>query len=195
MERIPLVSIRNGVLLDGLEGNKLSIEELFARVAKDAMLYVLDYDGIDHNNPNLELYQKLSASLILWIDDGPRRIDDVMDTIMAGATNLTVRPDHWPDVSLEDIFELTDGEVFYAVTPQQTMQRSPSLVSSSGVGVIVFPNEHQINQDFTAASYLKELGMKYKLYLYSTEGKNLSGWEEQGLTGLVVDVRTIGGHP
>lgn len=195
MERIPLVSIRNGVLLDGLEGNKLSIDELVARVPKDAVLYVLDYDGIDHNNPNLELYQKLSASLTLWVDDGPRRIDDVMDTIMAGATNLTVRPDHWPDVNLEDIFELTDGEVFLALTPQQTMQRPPSLVSSSGVGAIVFPSEHQIDQDFTAASHLKELGMRHKLYLYSIEGKSSSGWEEQGLAGLVVDARMIGGHP
>jgi len=193
MDCIPLVSIQRGVLLDGLEGNELSIDKLFARVDKDSMLYVLDRDGIERNRPNLDLYQQLTEHCVLWVDGGPRSLDDVMDIIISGATNLTLRPDRWPDADIEGIFELTDDEVYYAVTPEQTTQSPYLPKSTTGVGVIVFPDEHQIEHDFTAASYLKELGMKYKLYLYVGDVKSPSDWWEQGLTGLVVDARTIGG--
>ena len=193
MNVVPLVCVKNGRLFDGIDGNPLTVDEVFARVGKDAMLYVLDRDGIDAGNPDLELYQQLTDHCILWVDDGPRRIDDVMDTIMAGATNLTIRPDHWPDTDLDDVLWLTDGEVFYAVTLESKDRTLLAPLASRGVGIIAFVDKTQLQYDFTAASHLKDLGMKQKLYVYGTLAKNLSGWEEQTLAGLVVDLKNFGG--
>jgi hypothetical protein len=116
MNIVPLVYAKDGKLLDGKDGNQVSIDDLFKRVEKDMMLYVLDLDGIEHNNPALDLYQKLTEHCILWIDDGPRRLDDVMDTIMAGATNITLRNDLWPEIDLPGVQELTDDEIYIAMS-------------------------------------------------------------------------------
>ena len=193
MNIVPLVHVKKGRLYDGLDGDPLTVDEVFARVKKDSMLYVLDADGIDHDNPNLELYQQLTEHCILWVDDGPRRIDDVMDTIMAGATNLTIRPDRWPEASIDEIFDLTDGEVFYAVMLGQKHQAQSSVVVPQGVGVIAFTDPTQPQEDFTTASHLKDIGMKQKLYLYTTHALAPSGWEEQTLAGLVADLKYYGG--
>ena len=42
MELVPLISIKDGKLLSGKNGGPLSIDDLFKRVEKDTMLYVLD---------------------------------------------------------------------------------------------------------------------------------------------------------
>jgi hypothetical protein len=193
MNVVPLVHVKNGRLHDGLDGGPLTVDEVFARVKKDAMLYVLDSDGIDHGDPDLELYQQLTEHCVLWVDDGPRRIDDVMDTIMAGATNLTIRPDHWPEVSIDEIFELTDDEVFYAVTlgPKDQIQRG--TLAPQGAGIIAFIDVSQPQGDFTTESYLKDMALRQKLYVYTSSAKNPSGWEEQTLAGLVVDLKNLGG--
>jgi hypothetical protein len=193
MNVVPLVHAKKGRLHDGLDGGPLTVDEVFTRVKKDSMLYVLDADGIDHDNPDLELYQQLTEHCVLWVDDGPRRIDDVMDTIMAGATNLTIRPDHWPEASIDEIFDLTDGEVFYALTLGQKYQFQPSTLAPQGVGVIAFADPTQPQEDFTTASHLRDIGMKQKLYLYTSHALTPAGWEEQTLAGLVVDLKDFGG--
>lgn len=193
MNVVPLVHTKKGRLHDGLDGEPLTVDEVFARVQKDTMLYVLDADGIEHDNPDLELYQQLTEHCVLWVDDGPRRIDDVMDTIMAGATNLTIRPDHWPEVSIDEIFDLTDGEVFYAVTLGQKNQLQTSNLAPQGAGIIAFADPTQPQEDFTTASHLKEIGMKQKLYLYNPHAMTPPAWEEQTLAGLVVDLKKFRG--
>ncbi len=190
MNIIPLVHVKKGRLHDGIDGGPLTVDEVFAKVQKDAMLYVLDSDGIDHDNPGLELYQQLTDHCILWVDDGPRRIDDVMDTIMAGATNITIRPERWPEANIDEVFDLTDGEVFYAVLLGPSSQ---SIVIPPGVGIVAFVETAQPRGDFTTASHLKDLGMKQKLYLYTSQALAPSGWEEQTLAGLVVDLKHVGG--
>jgi hypothetical protein len=193
MNVVPLVHVKYGRLHEGLDGDPLTVDEVFARVQKDTMLYVLDSDGIDHGNPDLELYQQLTEHCILWVDDGPRRIDDVMDTIMAGATNLTIRPDHWPEVNIDEIFDLTDDEVFYAVPLGQKDQAQRSTPVPPGAGIVAFFYQAGSQEDFTTDSYLKNIGINRKLYLYRSSAKSPSGWEEQTLAGLVVDLKNLGG--
>ena len=117
MEIVPLIHIRDRIFLDGKNGEPILIDDLFKRIEKDTMLYILDLDGIEHGSPGLDLYQKLSEHCILWIDNGPRILDDVMDTIMAGATNITLRKELWPNVDIPSILELTEDEIYFAIEP------------------------------------------------------------------------------
>ncbi len=186
MNIVPLISIRNGQLSDGYNGLALSLESLFTRVEKDAMVYVMDRDGIERNNPNLESYQRLTEHCILWIDNGPRRIDDVMDTIMAGATNLSLRPALWPIMNLAEVFELTDDEVYLAV---DSSHLEPPVSTSQGItGTVVFNREPQQETEFLTASYLKDRTTTLKTYLYTAPPATVKSWEERGISGILVDL-------
>jgi hypothetical protein len=152
------------------------------------MLYVLDLDGIEHINPSLDLYQKLTEHCILWIDDGPRRIDDVMDTIMAGATNITLREDLWPEMDILDVFELTDDEVYFGIISGHTEQPWALSFPQQDIGVVVFSQASQRNDDFIFASFLKNLAIKHKIYLHNVSQNAIPLFEEHGITGILVDL-------
>jgi hypothetical protein len=188
MNIVPLVYVKNGKLLDGKDGNQVSIDDLFKRVEKDTMLYVLDLDGIEHNNPAFDLYQKLTEHCILWIDDGPRRLDDVMDTIMAGATNITLREDLWPEMDISSVFELTDDEVYFGINSGPKEQPRMLSFPQQDIGVVVFSQEPEINDDFTSASVFKDLAIKHKIYLHNVAQNTIPRWEERGVTGVLVDL-------
>jgi hypothetical protein len=182
MNIVPLVYVKDGKLLDGKDGKQMSIDDLFKRVEKDTMLYVLDLDGLAHNNPSLDLYQKLTEHCILWIDDGPRRLDDVMDTIMAGATNITLRKDLWPDIDFLSVQELTDDEIYIATNVQQKEPRQFLSFFSEDIGIILF---NEIS-DYTMFS--KDVLTKYKIYLYTQIIDKVPFWNEQGITGIIIDL-------
>jgi hypothetical protein len=184
MHIVPLISLKKGQLCDGYNGLPLSLEDLFARIEKDAMLYVLDYDGLERSNPNLEMYQRLTEHCVLWIDNGPRRIDDVMDTIMAGATNLSLQPSLWPDLMLADVFELTDDEVFLVVDASTRDAFPPAPLDITGV--VLFQGFQQ-DTEFITTSFLKDKASTLKTYLYTAPASTIPYWEERGITGLLVD--------
>lgn len=188
MNIVPLISIKKGILFDGKDGSQISIDDLFKRIEKDTMLYVLDLDGIEHNNPSLDLYQKLTEHCTLWIDNGPRRLYDIMDTIMAGATNITLREELWPEMNLLDVFELTDDEVYFCINPAHEQQSQITLSTQLDIGVVVFCQEPQTKDDFNSLSFFKNRAKKHKIYLYTIASNTNSLWEEHGITGILVDL-------
>lgn len=188
MNIIPLISIKKGRLCDGKDGDYISIDELFKRLEKDAILYVLDQDGIQHNSPSLDMYQKLTEHCILWIDGGPRRLDDVMDIIMAGATNITLREELWPELDIARIFELTDDEVYLCIDSIYGKQSPTPQFSQKDIGVVLFNQELQILDDFTFTSLIKDTAVKHKTYLYTISQNSIVYLEGLGITGLLVDL-------
>jgi hypothetical protein len=182
MNIVPLVCIENSKLLDGKEGNILLLEDVLKRVEKDSLLYVLDRDGIERNNPNLDLYQMLAEHCILWIDNGPRRIDDVMDTIMAGATNLTLREDHWPSLDMPGVQDLTDDEIYLDMSKKHQEQKSLEHFYPGDIGIILF-NEETLYGSFSTESTLHK-----KIYVYASSLEKNQLWTEQGITGIIIDL-------
>ena len=93
---------------------KISLNGLLERV-KDDELYVLDHDGIEKNKPNLCLYQKLSKNHELWIDAGPQTLGDVVDSVVAGATAITIRKKLWRDADIFGIKEVIENKIYVDV--------------------------------------------------------------------------------
>lgn len=183
MDIIPLVSIKKGTLYNGRDGAALSIADLFTRIGKNAMLYVLDYEGIENNNPNFELYQRLTEQCTLWIDNGPRRIDDVMDTIMAGATNITLRRELWPDIDLPGIQQLTDDEIFLDMSTQHQEQQTLQVPYAGEIGIVLF------NEDLLYGRFSKDITAKQKIFLYADSTEKVPLWGEQGIAGVIIDLQ------
>jgi hypothetical protein len=188
MNIVPLISIKKGILLDGKDGNQISIDDLFKQVEKDTIIYVLDLDGLEHINPSLDLYQKLTEHCILWIDGGPRRLDDVMDIIMAGATNITLREELWPEMDIPGVFELTEDEVYFCINSTHRQQPSVFQVPRRDIGIVVFSEESQIRNDFTYTNFFKDFSIKHKIYLYNGSQNTIPFWEGRGITGILIDL-------
>lgn len=53
-------------------------------------LYVVDIDGVRHRQPQFEYLQEISQGKEMWVDTGPRNVDEVMDVIVAGATRAVI---------------------------------------------------------------------------------------------------------
>ena len=86
MEIIPLIRMeKRKILDDALSDNVLE------QIDEEQIIYILDMDGIEKDKPNLCIYQRLSKSHDLRIDNGPRNLGDVVDATMAGATDITLR--------------------------------------------------------------------------------------------------------
>ncbi|HWR27872.1 MAG TPA: hypothetical protein VN377_05500 [Candidatus Thermoplasmatota archaeon] len=182
MNIVPLVSIKNTKLFDGKEGNSLLPVDVSKRVEKDSLLYVLDLDGIERNNPNLELYQRLAEHNVLWIDNGPRRIDDVMDTIMAGATNITLREESWPTLDMPAVQDLTDDEIYLDKTKQYQEQKILQQNYSGEIGTVLF------NEEVLYGVFSKERTANQKIYLYTGSLDKIQLWTEQGISGIIIDL-------
>ena len=88
-------------------------------------------------------------------------LDDVMDTIMAGATNITLRNDLWPEIDYPGVQELTDDEIYIAMSEQQKEQRQPLSFFSEDIGIILFNDASEYTM------FSKDVLTKHKLYLYT----------------------------
>ncbi len=49
------------------------------------MLYVVDLDGIEHNEPQLDYLQELARDAEIWVDAGPSTAEQVIDILVTGA--------------------------------------------------------------------------------------------------------------
>lgn len=194
MNIVPLICIKKGKLFYGKEKNKITIESLFKKMRKDAMIYVLDLDGIERNNPALELYQRLTEKCVIWIDNGPRRLDDVMDTIMAGATKITFREELWPEIDFPSVFEITDDEIYIGIQSTDNQISIIQAFSNHNIGIVVLHPELQIDDDFISRSILKNLALKHQIYIYIGVQKNHEYWDERGVTGILIDLNKEEGY-
>lgn len=59
-------------------------------VGEFGRLYLVDLDGIEHADPQLDYIQELSRNTDLWVDAGVRRGEEVADLLIAGARRVVV---------------------------------------------------------------------------------------------------------
>lgn len=175
------------------EGDLSSLSEMREKIDKDEKIYLLDIDGINRNRPNLCLYSKISEIYNIWVDGGPRALGDIVDTVMAGATSITVRKKLWPNLDVASIREITESGIYTDInTVDQKMHSSKYSPFHDFDGLVVFNKKNQIEKDFRYSSFLKELCMKYKMYVYEPYPKNFSYWKTLGAAGLLVDISNRG---
>jgi uncharacterized protein related to proFAR isomerase len=192
MEVISIIYLKKRKILSEKEGEQISLNDLFERIDKDKKIYVLDIDGIEKDKPNLCLYPKLSENHKIWVDAGPRVIGDVVDSIMGGATTITVRKKIWPEPDISGIKEITESEIYIDIDSKNNNMHSIkiSLINNAD-GLVIFNDKNQIETDFKFSSSLKNLSVKYKIYVYESNEKNFYYWKAQGVAGILMDLDKI----
>ena len=67
-------------------GTPLDPFEVVDRLAPDySLLYVVDLDGIERGNPQLDYLQEIARDTTLWVDAGVRNADQAIDVLVTGA--------------------------------------------------------------------------------------------------------------
>jgi len=68
------------------DGSAFDPFDVVDRLAKEySMLYVVDLDGIEHQEPQLDYLQEISRDMTLWVDGGVRTAEQAIDILVAGA--------------------------------------------------------------------------------------------------------------
>lgn len=121
MKIIPLITIKKGEILIS-DFNK-KIKDTLDKY-KDKILYLYDLDGINRNKPNLCLFQKLSKTHELWVDAGPRSIGDIVDTIVSGASKITIRLDLFELSDISSINEILENEIYLSIIDKNNLKNN-----------------------------------------------------------------------
>jgi len=190
MDIIPLIYIKNRKLRGAIEGKMLFINEL-PEQSDAGKLYVKDIDGIERDEPNLDIYQKLSEKHDLWVDAGPRMFGDVVDIIMAGATSITLRKNLFPTEEISNIKEVTETAIYINTDLKDEKQDMASAISHSVDGLVISCDGKQIEDDFKISELFRTMCNKYKVYVAELDEKNISYWTNIGVAGVLLDLETM----
>jgi len=73
------------------DGKLVDPFEVIDRIARDhSLLYLVDLDGIERTQPQLDYIQEFSRDIALWVDAGVRDADQSIDILVAGAQRAVV---------------------------------------------------------------------------------------------------------
>ena len=189
MEIIPLIHFRKRNILRQ-DSSKYKIDGFLKNEDLPEKIYLLDHEGIEKNKPNLCTYQKLSKTIEIWVDTGPSDLGDVVDMVMAGATDITLRRQIWPNINLEKIREITESNLYLELSlKRQDKYNTKHPLLDDTDGLVILDNVKEKN---TSTELVKKLGRKYKIYIYETDQRNIDHWEELGVYGLIVNLDDLG---
>jgi len=93
---MPCILLRRGLVCrpgpDGpvpsrtVKGSNVDVFDVLDALAPQyRSVYLVDLDGIERNDPQLEYIQEVSRDTTLWVDAGVRRADGAIDILVAGA--------------------------------------------------------------------------------------------------------------
>ncbi len=113
--------------------------------AQYALVYLVDLDGVNRAEPQLEFLQELSRDASLWIDGGVRTAEQAIDILVAGAERAVLSSAllrgarelrrAWR-LSTEYVFELELGADGLTATPEwETRDLAGMVAVVRGVGI------------------------------------------------------------
>ena len=185
MEIIPLIYMINRKIHLGKNGEAVSFQEFLKRAEGKQKVYILDLDGIEKDKPNLCTYQRMSSFHEIWVDSGPRDLGDVVDATMAGATDITLRKELCPQLTMAEIKEIIENKIYVNL-------RNNSRLSFENIdGVVNFKSREETEKDYNYRASLKNMGVKSKAYSYESDSRSRSYWEYFNAEGLLVDLNKI----
>ena len=183
MELIPLLTLKKHKIYTGPTANTITTNELLDQIKTDTPTYFYDHDGITKDKPNFCLYQKIGTKIQVWTDAAPRVLGDIVDTIMAGAQRITIRPLIWTETTIDHIQEITEQQL-YIHQEQDTL----SLPLPTADGIVLFDQTHHPQNNFKLESHLKTLALKTTVYIYDSNKNNYTYWQKLGITGILIDL-------
>lgn len=174
MEFIPLITLQKGRIT----------QDISEKLDEFKRIYVLDLDGIEKGRPNFDFYQKFSASVDLWVDNGPRNIGDVVDALMAGATDITIRREMCKNLKISDIRDVSENKIYANID----FEKSDDMFFYEVDGFVNFIEKDRIEPNLEYSGHMDKIKAEKKIYSYESDRKNISFWAGLNIEGLLVDI-------
>jgi len=110
MEEFPVIKVRKGKVKRGekIWKKRDALQVIEELVKQYDMVYIIDVDGYNRNNTNLDLYKKIGKNL--WIDSFPRRVEDVVDLIVVGAERITIK--NMEGENIKELKEICEKDIY-----------------------------------------------------------------------------------
>lgn len=189
MNLIPLIHMKKRKIYLEEGKNPVEYKDFLNKFEEEKKIYILDWDGIEKDKPNLCTFQRFSPLYDLWVDFGPRDLGDVVDAFMAGATEITIRSQLCPQLAISDIREISENKVYANIDlDNMNLKNIDDLFLYDSDGLVNLNNKVKIDQDLRYSDFLNNLKRKNKLYSYDSNPENLSYWKQFGVEGLLVDI-------
>jgi uncharacterized protein related to proFAR isomerase len=188
MDFIPLIKIKKRKIVNSNNNEIKNVKTLLNKY-KDNPIYILDYDGIKRDKPNLCILQKLSKKYKLWIDQGPRSLGDIVDSIIAGTENITIRLDLIEYDDLINISDLIENEIYLNIDDSNIYDLN-SLYNISLDGYTMFINEKNLD-NFKIIDYIKNFAKKNSSYIYIKNKSEFDILHDHNFKGFIVDIEKI----
>ena len=185
MDLIPLIYIEDRKIRIGKTSEPMSVKDFLKDNKDKKKIYIFDLDGINSDKPNLCTYQRLASFSDLWVDNGPRNLGDVVDTTMAGATDITLRKNLSPQLHISNIREITENNIY------EYEELDDINLFFDSDGIVTFKNKENLDSDFKLKDNIKRIISKNMTYVYDSDMKDKSFWEKLGVQGLLVDLKNM----
>ena len=190
MQEIPFLKVKDKRLSFDISSTKL--RSLLDKI-NDKSVYVLDTDGLFKNHPNVSLYQRLTSVAELWVDAGPRTVDDIVDDLFSGAYRIVIRPDLWEEVDLHGVVDITENELLALYHSKQLRNGVPrDIIFDQAQGVVVHFDNDSEPVDFKMEGFIKQLAKTKPAYVLDETVEQRYRWEGFGLKGVVISIDCMG---
>ncbi len=128
LELLPVLHAQGGHLVDP-DGDRIDedLRELARRFKREhGAIYLVDLDGLRRGKPDHKLLQGLAKGSPLWADTGPRHHTDIMDLMVAGAEQATIRYHTARDEAMiEEAVRLTENVALGMEFRDQELVQNP----------------------------------------------------------------------
>ena len=146
---MPRLAIREGqVLVEGPggltvardpEGKLFDILDVSDQLGeKFGRLYLLDLDGLEHDQPQLDYLQEIARTAEVWVDSGVRTSDQAIDVVVAGAFRTVLSTAHLRGIrELEQAWKLSPEVAFEIETHHGKMEGSSPEFSGPSIPALL----------------------------------------------------------
>jgi uncharacterized protein related to proFAR isomerase len=186
MKEIPVVHIKDKTISEVSAANDIGV--LLNRL-QSSTAYVFDEDGVTKNQPNLSIYQKLSGISDIWLDAGPRGVDDIVDEVFSGANRVVIRPTLWKERNLKEVVDITENELmsFYSIEEVKKGVPNDSMFLESQ-GIVISFDENIPAVDFKTEGFLKQIAKTKPTYMLDMHMKRKEYWISLGMEGILIPI-------
>lgn len=192
MNLIPLIYIKDRKIFFEKTSKPVSIEYFLNEIKSESKIYILDLDGIKKNKPNLSIYQNISNSYDLWVDYGPRTIDDIVDGFFTGITAITIRKKLCPKLNASEIREITENKFYSNIEFEKNrFYNINDTIFNESDGLVNFYSKNQIEYINNNLEYLFQYKAKNNIYTYEENPLNISYWQGFGIQDFIIEQNKI----
>ena len=146
---------------------------------------------INKNQPNLCIFQKLSKNHDLWVDSGPRVFGDIVDSIVAGASKITVRKNLVINADTLSINEILENEIYMNIDKKFFQSSNNDLIKKNVNGFVILNDEKTSNYDFKDNSNIRNIVNNNNSYAYLSSKEDIHYINKFDFKGLLVDIEKI----